>query len=208
MYGKYAYSVSMRKLFLIVLVIISAAILNASEAGDNFMESLAIAGYTPETVHEEESGITTSIGAGIGYYGGYRMPGYMRLGVTFIQGFAERGETMLGFRLDGSAYTYGLGKRYPGYDIAASFYSAFSLIEDDSFSLLAEASIGAGYVRREMDSDSSADGIAIRMMAGIVARLGFGLDIALEVALDPIIYSDPELFALAVLPALSVRYTF
>lgn len=46
------------------------------------------------------------------------------------------------------------------------------------------------------------------MMAGIVARLGFGLDIALEVALDPIIYSDPELFALAVLPALSVRYTF
>lgn len=136
------------------------------------------------------------------------MPGYMRLGVTFIQGFAERGETMLGFRLDGSAYTYGSGKRYPGYDIAASFYSAFSLIQDDSFSLLAEASIGAGYVRREMDSDSSADGIAIRMMAGIVARLGFGLDIALEVALDPIIYSDPELFALAVLPALSVRYTF
>ena len=79
MYGKYAYSVSMRKLFLIVLVIISAAILNASEAGGNFMESLAIAGYTPETVHEEESGITTSIGACIGYYGGYRMPGYMRL---------------------------------------------------------------------------------------------------------------------------------
>lgn len=50
------------------------------------------------------------------------MPGYMRLGVTFIQGFAERGETMLGFRLDGSAYTYGSGKDYPGYDIAALFY--------------------------------------------------------------------------------------
>ena len=122
MYGKYAYSVSMRKLFLIVLVIISAAILNASEAGDSFMESLAIAGYTSEKVHEEERGITTSIGASIGYYGGYRMPGYMRLGVTFIQGFAERGETMLGFRLDGSAYTYGSGKDYPGYDIAALFY--------------------------------------------------------------------------------------
>ena len=67
MYGKYAYSVSMRKLFLIVLVIISAAILNASEAGDNFKESLAIAGYTSEKVHEEERGITTSIGASIGY---------------------------------------------------------------------------------------------------------------------------------------------
>lgn len=196
---------SMRKLFLIVLVIILAAVLNASEVNDNL---ITIAGYTPEEAYREENGITTSIGASIGYYGGYRMPGYMRLGVTFIQGFAERGETMLGFRLDGSAYTYGSGKRYPGYDIAASFYSAFSLIQDDSFSLLAEASIGAGYVRREMDSDSSADGIAIRMMAGIVARLGFGLDIALEVALDPIIYSDPELFALAVLPALSVRYTF
>ena len=93
-------------------------------------------------------------------------------------------------------------------DKMESVHSAFSLIEDDSFLLLAEAAIGAGYVRREMDSDSYADGIAIRMMAGIVARLGFGLDIALEVALDPIIYSDPELFALAVLPALSVRYTF
>ena len=199
---------NMRKLFLIVLVIISAAALYASNANDNFKESLTIASYTPETVHEEESGITTSIGASVGYYGGYRIPGYMRLGVTFIQGFTERGETMLGFRLDGSAYTYGSGKDYPGYDIAASFYSAFSLIEDDSFSLLAEASLGAGYVRREIDSDSYADGIAIRMMAGIVARLDFGLDIALEVALDPILYSDPELFALAVLPALSVRYTF
>lgn len=208
MYGKYAYSVSMRKLFLIVLVIISAAILNASEAGDNFMESLAIAGYSPEEVYEEESGITISIGASIGYYGGYQIPGYMRLGVTFIQGVMERGSMMLGFRFDGSAYTYWDGKSYPGYDIAASFYSAFPLIEDDSFSLLAEASLGAGYIHSMMDSGYESDGVAIRMMLGIVTRLSFGLDIALEVALDPICYSDQYLFAFAVLPALSVRYTF
>lgn len=74
----------MKRLFLIVVVIISASVLYASASGDRFMESLAIAGYSPEEVYEEESGITISIGASIGYYGGYQIPGYMRLGVTFI----------------------------------------------------------------------------------------------------------------------------
>ena len=198
----------MKRLLLIVVAIISASVLYASASGDRFMESLAIAGYSPEEVYEEENGITTSIGASIGYYGGYQIPGYMRLGVTFIQGVAERGSMMLGFRFDGSAYTYGAGKSYPGYDIAASFYSVFPLIEDDSFSLLAEASLGAGYIHSMMDSGYESDGVAIRVMLGIVTRLSFGLDIALEVALDPICYSDQYLFALAVLPALSVRYTF
>ncbi len=198
----------MKKLFLVIVLIISAAVLYASEAGDRFMESLEIAGYRHNESYAEESGITTSVGIGIGYYGGYRIPGYMRLGVTFIQGITERGQMMLGFRFDGSAYTYDAGKSYPGYDIAASFYSVFPLIEDDSFSLLAEASLGAGYIHSMMDSGYESDGVAIRMMLGIVTRLSFGLDIALEIALDPICYSDQYLFAFAVLPALSVRYTF
>lgn len=198
----------MKKLFLVIALIISAAVLYASEAGDRLLDSLEIAGYRPDESYSEESGITTSVGIGIGYYGGYRIPGYMRLGVTFIQGITERGQMMLGFRFDGSAYTYDVGKSYPGYDIVASFYSVFHLIEDDSFSLLAEASLGAGYIHSMMDSGYESDGVAIRMMLGIVTRLSFGLDIALEVALDPICYSDQYLFAFAVLPALSVRYTF
>lgn len=164
---------------------------------------------------EEKKKLEFSLGMNIGYYGSVFNSSFLRTGVD-IQLTWPVDMFVLGLRVDCSAYTYGLGRNYPGFDISASFVLGMDIADFGTGKVFLETAYGLGYLNSmEGYSGDPFDTVTFRVLMGLGVRFG-GFKVTTDILFDTGIYSYYDSYfefsttgiELAFTPMISIGYSF
>ena len=164
---------------------------------------------------EEKKKLEFSLGMNIGYYGSVFNSSFLRTGVD-IQLTWPVDMFVLGLRFDCSAYTYGLGRNYPGFDISASFVLGMDIADFGTGKVFLETAYGLGYLNSmEGYSGDPFDTVTFRVLMGLGVRFG-GFKVTTDILFDTGIYSYYDSYfefsttgiELAFTPMISIGYSF